>query len=819
MMERRSLDPAMSGVVAGIALSCGLDPATSAESRAAVIRDPSGLDIWNLIAIETRRARHYHEGTRFSLSISNFEGDPLMKEPSRVAGLCAVIVVIAACIVGVTAPSAQEPTYQDIDWPIELGNDQYEVVMYEPQLESFENDKIQSRTAISIKAKGDSAPAFGAIWMEGRVATDFDTRLVSLLDVKVTASKFPDMDEETVEKLSRYLENEIPQWDMTFSLDKLLAGMATLESQGGAEEKFNNDPPEIIYVDHPAVLVVIDGDPIITDLEGFDLKYVANSPFFIVQDPKSKVYYLKGGEYWYTAKDLMGEWTTTTKFSSEVEKVVKAVDEEEKKQAAEMAAEETADTGNQADQAAPAEPEEDPGEAGVPEIIVRTKPAELVQIDGEPQMASIEGTDLLYVQNTESDVVMDISTQKYYVLLSGRWFATSSLASNDWTFVANDALPSGFEQIPAASDMGQVRASVSGTQEAKEAVLENTIPQTAEVDRNEAKLTVTYDGDPKFEKCSDPVAYALNTDKQVLLINNTYYCCDDAIWFVSQGPEGPWVVATEVPKEVQDIPADCPAHNVKYVYIYDSNPTTVYVGYTPAYTGAYYYHGCVVWGTGWWYQPWWGHYYYPRPVTYGFRFHWNPVTGWGCSFGVSFGWLHIGVGRPWYGGWWGPGGYRHGYRHGYHRGYRHGYHRGARAGYRAGYRAGSRNSNGNVYRNRSTGVKRTGATTAQNRQRQQGARGTPSTQAKKQPKKSNAPNNVYADKNGNVHRQQGNDWQQRQGNNWTSQNKSQTNKSQQNRSQQNLNKQSQSRQRGNQKATQNRSAQSRSRSGGGGRRR
>ena len=42
-----------------------------------------------------------------------------------------------------------------------------------------------------------------------------------------------------------------------------------------------------------------------------------------------------------------------------------------------------------------------------------------------------------------------------------------------------------------------------GTQEAKEAVLENQIPQTAEVDRREAKLEVSYDGNPKFEKVGD----------------------------------------------------------------------------------------------------------------------------------------------------------------------------------------------------------------------------------------------------------------------------------------------------------------------------
>ena len=121
-----------------------------------------------------------------------------------------------------------------------------------------------------------------------------------------------------------------------------------------------------------------------------------------------------------------------------------------------------------------------------------------------------------------------------------------------------------------------------------------------------------------------------------------------------------------MPKEIYDIPPSNPNHNVTYVYVYETTPEVVHVGYTPGYTGSYYYGGCVVWGTGWWYRPWWGHHYYARPATWGFHVRWNPWTGW--SFGVSFVngpfRFTIGVG----GGWWGPRRYsrypRYGYRAG-----------------------------------------------------------------------------------------------------------------------------------------------------------
>jgi hypothetical protein len=492
------------------------------------------------------------------------------------------------------------------------------------------------------------------------------------------------------------------------------------------------------------------------------------------------------------AGDLMGEWQTTTSFPKSVADVVKQVDAEVEKQKAE--AKEEGES--------PPESEEDVGESPIPEIIVRTQPAELIESDGEPNLAPLADTELLYVTNTETDIAYDLQGQTYYVLLSGRWYQSKSLKESPWSYVSQDELPEEFKSIPADSDMSQVRVSVSGTQESKEAVLENQIPQTAEVDRKTATVTVTYDGDPKFEKCSENVAYGVNTDKTVLLIDNKYYCCDEAIWFVSNRPDGGWQVATEVPPEVQEIPADCPAYNVKYVYIYDSTPEVVYVGYTPAYYGSYVYGGVVVWGTGYWYQPWWGSVYYPRPYTWGFHVHWNPYTGWGFSWGVSYGWLHIGFGRPWYGGWWGPRGFYGGYRHGYHRGYRHGYHRGARAGYRAGYRAGQRHSNNNMYRNRASGVNRTGGRPAT--RPSTGAR-SPST-AQRQPKASTRPNNHYADKNGNVYRNQG-------GNNWQKQNNKGGGYSSQKPSQ-SVQRDYSSRQRSSQRST-----QSRSRGGGGGRRR
>ncbi len=655
----------------------------------------------------------------------------------RLTLVAALAMLMAGPVMGQDDPDEGET----FSWPKKLSGAKGEIIIYQPQIESFDGNKLESRAAISVKPAGQKDMIFGAMWFESHLATDMETRMATMERTKVTAAKFPDVEQERVDELSRYLEKEIPTWDIPISIDRLVA---SLPDHQGEADNFGSDAPRIFHRTVPTVLVIIDGDPILTELNGFDLEYVANSAFFIVKDSKTG-YYLRGNGMWFVSDDIGGPWKKTDDLPGEVAKVSQKVEEEEQAQAAE-ATEDAA-----ALELEPAADEPDP------EIIVTTVPAELIVTEGEPDFASIEGTQLLYLKNTESDVLMEIASQQYYALFAGRWYRADSLSSDKWEFVPFDETPADFAKIPAGSDMATVLASIPGTTESREAILETQIPQTAEVDRKTATCEVSYDGDPKFETCGDGVAYALNTDKSVLLINDKYYCVDNAVWFVANGPTGPWKVATEVPAVVQDLPPDCPVYNVKYVYIYDTTPEVVYVGYTSGYYGSYVWGPCVVYGTGWYYRPWWGYYYYPRPVTYGYGVHYSPYGGWGFSFGVSYGWMHIGVGwgRPYY-GCWGAGGFRYGYRrgywHGYNRGYSHGYSHGAAAGYRAGYRAGQNQNHANAYRNRADGVNHTGDVRARDGKRPDAA--------------GDRKNNVYADRKGDVYRDKDGSWEKREDGGW-----------------------------------------------------
>ncbi len=639
------------------------------------------------------------------------------------------------------------PNPEESSWPMKIENDKGKIVIYQPQVESYSGDKLEARAAVSVTTKDVTTPVFGAMWFDCRVSTDKDERTVELIDVTVSAAKFPDSSDEYVDKLSKFLEKKISGSHFSISLDRLLASLETVEGGTANNPGYNNAPPEIIYSTKPSVLVTIDGDPILKDSEIDGLQFVVNTPFFIAKDTKEEVYYIKGGDHWFTSTDLKMDWTNIGKPPKDViELAEKNMPEEEPKEG---------------------EKEESPKETPpdvIPEIYVRTTPAELIQSDGDAEYKPIAETTLLYMSNTDSDILMDIRTQDYYVLIAGRWYESSELSGNKWTFINPAELPEEFQKIPSDSEIASIKASVAGTKEAKESVLENQIPQTAEIDRDDATLEVTYDGDPQYDYIEGTsMKYAVNTDKSVLLIDNKYYCCDNATWFVSSKPSGPWKVCVEVPAQVQDIPPESPVYNVKYVYVYDYTPTVVYVGYTPGYVYSYSYMGCVYYGTGYYYYPWYGSYYYPRPVTYGFGVHYNPYTGWGFSVTASRGWFSVSVSTN-SRGYWGPAGYRHGYNNGY----RQGYNRGAAAGYRAGYNQGQRNNaSNNVYKNRANGVSRTGGQAYNPKTGQQLARDTkPATNNRQNLQKANGANNVFTDKSGNVYKKDGNNWQKQENGKW-----------------------------------------------------
>jgi len=626
--------------------------------------------------------------------------------------LAAVFVLDPVYLPETQAQGKDAPEVAATPWPRTEQKDGVKLEMFQPQPELFEGNRLRVRAAVSVLPKGEREPVFGAVWFEARVVTDRDERTVAIQDIQVADIRFPTAPEEKVAMLKAYLTERLTTWKaVQISLDRLVANLAEAEVRVQQAKGLKTDPPRIIFVTEPTELVIIDGEPELRPVENSSLMKVINTVFLIVLEPQSKAYFLNLGKIWMTSPEMKGQWKLSEKPPASVVALTPKPDPKAEKEAGE-------------------------DEGIVPKVIVATDAVEMITTDGKPKYKVLPSNDLLFISNTDSSVFRELATQDLYAQISGRWFKSKS-TDGPWTYVAPEALPKSFQNIPAASDVGDVRAFVPGTQEAKDAVLDAQIPQTQTVKRD-ATITVEYDGEPKFAPVEKTkLTYAVNTADQVILEAKDgvtqYYCCRDGVWYISPNPKGPYQVATEAPTAINEVPPESPVYNTKYVYVYSSTPTVVYVGYTPAYYGSYVYGGVVVYGTGYVYRGWSGTYWYGYPVTYGYhRVYYSGVGRWFSPYSVG------GVVRR--------------TRRRTHYRYNHGSH----------YRAGHHGHHGHSSASRSGNQDRVSRTT--DRKQNQGSR----TADRKQNQAQNK-NNHYADKNGNVHRKNSSgNWEQKNKSGWSS---------------------------------------------------
>ena len=552
---------------------------------------------------------------------------------------------LVALALSAPRPAAAQQAGPVSAWPIRVDTSAGQLSIYQPQPETFEGDQLSARAAVSLLPPGATDPQFGATWFKARVFTDRDARTVTIQDIDVRQVKLPNSPPDQEAGFAAVLKQQLPQMNVTFSLDQLEATLGDVQKARAESQQLDNTPPRIVFTQTPTTLVVLDGEPKLQPADGVPgVLRVVNTPFIMLLDGPSKQYFLKAGQRWLAAPAVTGPWQPVNAIPAGVATEGDKLSVQNQQSPDQPAA-------------APA-----PASAADTQIMVAEQPTELVSSDGPPQYSPLPGNDLLYMANTGSDVFLEVSTQRVFVLLSGRWFAAPN-TSGPWQFVAANALPPSFAQIPADSPKGNVLVSVAGTQRASDARMDAYIPQTTAIHRDAgAALAVSYDGDPQFVPVQNvpQITYASNCADPVLYVSNSYYCCHQAVWYQSAAPVGPWLVSTAVPQVIYTIPPSCPVYSCRYVYVYDSTPDVVYCGYLPGYTGCYVYGPTVVYGTGYAYPYWYHNEFIPRPVTWGFAPRYDYDSGsWGFGAGRVYGpsWFAAGPAYSDRHDWWGPQGY------------------------------------------------------------------------------------------------------------------------------------------------------------------
>jgi hypothetical protein len=522
-------------------------------------------------------------------------------------------------------PTSPQPGPVDPGWPREITRNGVRLVYYQPQVDEWKDlRELRARIAFVLTPNNEK-PAVGLLEVQGNTHTDLKQRTVFIDDIKIINVRFPSLSDAEEAKMQELFKTTFPGRPLTVSLDRLIACVQASDTNAKSVN-VKTDPPPIFVSTEPAILLTVEGDPILAPIKGLQLKFVLNANWDLFFVPEDSRYYLLADKTWLTKNSLSGNWELAGKLPSDLSNLPSGENWEHVRKGAEAWAGEKS-------------------KAKAPQVFFSAVPAELIAFAGDPVYKKIAGTQLSYATNTDSWIFTGSGDGQVYYLVAGRWFRADSL-QGPWTYAGND-LPQDFQKIPPEGEPGAVLASVPGTSEAQDAVLLAKIPTTAVVKRTEAEAQAKaeYDGDPRFVPIEGTaLSYAANADADVIKVEETYYLCQNAVWFSSRSPTGPWTIVTSVPDVIYTIPPSSPVYHVTYVKVEGSNQDEVTCSYTAGYAGAYIAGAAgtaLVWGTGYYYPPYTYTglvpYYRPYYATYGVAATYYPYAGVYAVGGYAYG--------------------------------------------------------------------------------------------------------------------------------------------------------------------------------------
>jgi len=541
-----------------------------------------------------------------------------------VCALLGLFGLVAAQASQAQNPDTAPPPASLDPWPRTFELSGAKLRVFQPQVEKWEDNRLDFRAAVEATGDPKDKNVFGVVWGEARTEVNRPAHMVTLEDLKLTRSSFPTLSDNG-DAYRKELEKQLSGTTRTIALDRLKASLAASGTVHPDGAQVRNAPPDIIVSYSPAILIPVSGQPVIRKLPDSDFERVINTRAVMLREHGDDTWYLHVYDGWLSAAAIQGPWGLAGNTPKNIDDLARKLAHE-----------------GQADLLDGEGAKNKPSLANsVPTIYVTETTAELIVFKGPPDLQPVASTELLQATNTTSDVFVDTSDNTYYVLISGRWFSTDSLDKGPWQYAASNALPSDFKNIPADSKAGVVLASIAGTPQAKEAAIANSIPQTATVKRQGGpEFTPKIDGTPQWRTIDGTsLEYVFNSETPIIRApDGTLYALSAGVWFQSDLVEGPWTVATSVPKDVYSIPPSSPLYYATFVDVYGSTPEVVYMGYTPGYLGTVVEpDGVVVYGTGYDYTPWVGDVYYAAPETYGVQAQpvYNP--GVDLAYGVALG--------------------------------------------------------------------------------------------------------------------------------------------------------------------------------------
>src|ERR1051325_11190618 len=113
-------------------------------------------------------------------------------------------------------------------WPRQFKVNNANVLVYQPQVDSWENNILSFRAVVSVTPNGSKQETLGVIWATARTQVNRVSRIVVLEDIKLTKSNFPTLPDQGASYMRALQQQSVPA-QRTISLDRLQESLVRSE--------------------------------------------------------------------------------------------------------------------------------------------------------------------------------------------------------------------------------------------------------------------------------------------------------------------------------------------------------------------------------------------------------------------------------------------------------------------------------------------------------------------------------------------------------------------------------------------------------------
>ena len=151
-------------------------------------------------------------------------------------------------------------------WPVQVTDNGRTFLIYQPQVDQWENNRLEGRSAVSVRNEASGQQNFGVVYFSARTELDQGGRTVTVRDAVVSKADFPAVAGGTTgaDDYLSVLRTKFAAQSWRVAQDRLQSDMEIDKfAQQSAKQPLKNDPPRILFSERPAVLVPIDGNPVL----------------------------------------------------------------------------------------------------------------------------------------------------------------------------------------------------------------------------------------------------------------------------------------------------------------------------------------------------------------------------------------------------------------------------------------------------------------------------------------------------------------------------------------------------------------------------